>query len=50
VRLEFKDVLAVPTGPGVGVATLTAWPEALVWAEAAGAQMPPARAAMQTRK
>jgi len=48
VRLEFKDVLAVPTGPGVGVATLTAWPEALVWAEAA--QMPLARAAMQTRK
>jgi len=49
VRLELRAVLAVPTGPGVGVATMTAWPEALVWAEAERVPKPAAKPAMQRR-
>jgi hypothetical protein len=47
VRLEFKAVLAVPTGPGVGVATLTACPEALVCPNAARPPKPASKAAIQ---
>jgi hypothetical protein len=49
VRLLLRAVLAVPTGPGVGVATLTACPEVLVWPDAAHRPSPPRAAAINTR-
>jgi len=45
VRLELSAVLAVPTGPGVGVATVIGWPEGDVCPEADAAPGP-AKAAM----
>jgi hypothetical protein len=41
VSTELSAVLAVPTGPGVGVATLTACPEELVCPEAEQSPNPP---------
>jgi hypothetical protein len=50
VMLVLSAVLAVPTGPGVGVATATACPEELVWPCAVQSPRPAMPAAMQTKR
>ena len=49
VSTELSAVLAAPTGPGVGVATLTACPDELVCPEAEQSPNPAMAAALQRR-